>query len=250
MLTATDLEQMLGDFEEHKINFFKNKNGYLGKLFWFWFRLDVRGLENLPEGFAVLAPNHSSRLDIAGMIGSVDCYLRFYAREGLRREIPGFITKEFGPIGVRTLDRRTLRCIEQLIAYDIENETKIVTFLEGGTSGSYEIREAKTGLIEAVLKQKSDALFVPVSITYSPDITKYETIPIFGRKINIKLVTKNLALFKTKVNITYGAPVSADGCSVQQVADTVMYKISEMSGKKMTQRLEERCRAYSLMRSS
>ncbi len=245
------LDELLGNLEEHKANYFRERNeSRLGRFYQFWCRQKVEGLGKLPGGYAVILAHHSSRIDIPAIMNSTDEYLRFYARPKLEI-LSTFITKKrrfswarlrprFDKVGVRTLELDVLRNLKQIVAYDIKSETKMVVLPEGRTSDSYEIREPKEGVIKAVLENRPDALFIPAVVIYRPDWTNWQP----------RAVTKNLALPRTKVIVSYGTPLAARshpsdeelGYAVKDLCYRWAQAVSEMSKKRINPGFETKIR--------
>jgi long-chain acyl-CoA synthetase len=114
------------------------------------FRLDVRGLENIPAGGAfVIAPNHASFLDGFAIASSVsfktfnDLYFL-----GFQRYFTGPLKSRFARIShVIPIDPETyLHKALQMSAYVLKNKRALCVFPEGGRSFDGRLMEFKKGI--------------------------------------------------------------------------------------------------------
>lgn len=123
----------------------------------------VSGVENIPEGAAVICANHHSMMDpliFAIGIGSKH-WLHFMAKiEIMRLPIVGAVVKKAGSIGV---DRghSDIKAIKESLMW-LKRGEKLVIFPEGTRILEGEESEAKTGA--AMLALKTDSPIVPVHI--------------------------------------------------------------------------------------
>lgn len=128
-------------------------------------RLIVRGLENLEKSHSyILISNHSSLLDIPGIISAFPFSVRFIAKKSLAW-IPIFgwsldlsghilIDRESTPSALKSLKKA---------ASLLQSGTSIVVFPEGTRSPDGQVKEFKGGAF--LLALKSRAPIVPVSIS-------------------------------------------------------------------------------------
>lgn len=123
----------------------------------------VSGVENIPEGAAVICANHHSMMDpliFAIGIGSKH-WLHFMAKiEFMSLPIIGTIAKKAGSLGV---DRghSDIKAIKECLMW-LKSGEKLVIFPEGTRVLEGEKSEAKTGA--AMLAIRTDAPVVPVHI--------------------------------------------------------------------------------------
>ncbi|MGK0216668.1 MAG: 1-acyl-sn-glycerol-3-phosphate acyltransferase [Planctomycetota bacterium] len=121
----------------------------LGWILWPWLRLRVEGRENLPEGGALVASNHVSRLDIPVLARAlVPRGGSFVARSTLT-ESPsmGFLMRHTGVILIHRgqSDRAALRSM----AAHLEREELVVIFPEGTRSPDGRLQPFKGGALLA-----------------------------------------------------------------------------------------------------
>ncbi len=130
----------------------------------FYFRLSSEGLENLPNGPFILAPNHQSFLD--GLFVAV--FLRnkvlkktyFYAKEKhVKNKILKFIADKSNVI---VMDLSDLRTSLQKLAEVLKNGRNLIIFPEGTRSFNGELGDFKKTF--AILSRELNVPVVPVAI--------------------------------------------------------------------------------------
>ncbi|MFN3480943.1 MAG: 1-acyl-sn-glycerol-3-phosphate acyltransferase, partial [Thermodesulfovibrionales bacterium] len=158
-----------------------------------FFRLDIKGVKNIPEHPFIIAPNHSSYLD--GFVIAASVPYHVFSRlffQGFQRYFRGRLTSLFGrlahviPIDPETFLSRALEISSTLI----RKGCSLCIFPEGGRSFDGNIMEFKKGI--GVLSLNNNVPVVPVLIegTYDalprgakiPRLSKIKVI--FGEPIN------------------------------------------------------------------
>ena len=183
-------------------------------LFRLCFRVQVTGVENIPDqGAVVLASNHLSLVD-PPLIGSfANRRVRFMAKEELfGYPVFGTIIKELGAFPVRrgSADRRAIQT-----ALAILDEGGIMAiFPEGTRSRSGEVGKALPGAL--MLAAKSGAAIVPVAVTGTNELSSHKWFPRFS--------------------ITYGLPYQLPEVNSRQELDAqgevLMGKIRRLKEKR------------------
>lgn len=145
--------------------FTHNLMKHIAKIFLkFYFRLSSEGLENLPNGPFILAPNHQSFLD--GLFVAV--FLKnkvlkktyFYAKEKhLKNKILKFIADKSNVI---IMDLSDLRTSLQKLAEVLKNGRNLIIFPEGTRSFNGELGDFKKTF--AILSRELNVPVVPVAI--------------------------------------------------------------------------------------
>lgn len=136
--------------------------GVFWLLFRFLFRWRITGLENIPAGGAIIAPNHQSMWDIP-LVGLALCKRRnhFMAKSELfRNPIFGWIIRTLlaFPVKRGAPDRAAIRRAVELL-----KQGELVTiFPEGTRSKTGKLKEAEAGL--SLIAAKADVPVVPVGI--------------------------------------------------------------------------------------
>lgn len=138
---------------------------HIAKIFLkFYFRLSSEGLENLPNGPFILAPNHQSFLD--GLLVAV--FLKnkvlkktyFYAKEKhVKNKILKFIADKSNVI---VMDLSDLRTSLQKLAEVLKNGRNLIIFPEGTRSFNGELGDFKKTF--AILSRELNVPVVPVAI--------------------------------------------------------------------------------------
>lgn len=125
-------------------------------------RVKVRGLENLPEGPAVITPNHASHYDIAALLGYLPGRNRFAAKKELFREpILGMTMKTLGMIPIDRED--PAKSIDRLNRLQGDQEAfSLIMFPEGTRSSGDSLQPFKKGAF--ALAAQLQRPIVPVAI--------------------------------------------------------------------------------------
>lgn len=168
-------------------NLFKNISKVFFKLY---FRIKGEGIENLPDGPFILAPNHQSFFD--GLFVSVfiknsifkNTY--FYAKE---KHVKGKFLKALANrnnVVVMDINKDLKESLQKLAAL-LEKGKNIIIFPEGTRSRSGAIGEFKKAF--AILAHEKNVPVVPVSINGAIDALPRGTmIPKPWKKINVKFL--------------------------------------------------------------
>lgn len=137
-----------------------------------FYPMRCKGLENIPEGPAVVCANHSNYIDpllVAAVFGKEN-YMHFMAKLELRRvPIIGAVLKK---CGICFVDRgkSDIDAIRSMMRY-LKNGDKVFMFPEGTRAEHDNEVEAKTGAVRIASKMK-----VPILPVYIPRGKK-----VFGR---------------------------------------------------------------------
>lgn len=126
-----------------------------------FYHLKVCGLENLPNGHAILAPNHASFFDPPVIAASCKEEVSFLARASLFRHLLfGSLISRLNahPVTGTAQDLASMKMICNLLKQD----KKVVIFPEGVRSEDGKLGEIKTGI--GMLSLRANAPIVPVFI--------------------------------------------------------------------------------------
>lgn len=159
--------------------FFHNAFLLLAPLVRLLFPLRVVGLENVPEGAAVLCPNHANAVDpalVAVALGN-DSRLRIMAKEELFRSRP--LAWLFGKLGAFPVDRggSDLNAMKTAIRA-LQGGERLLVFPEGTRVERHGQVEAKGGVI--VLASRTGAPLIPVYCGGRKKLFRKSTV-VFGR---------------------------------------------------------------------
>ena len=182
-------------------------------LFLVFFRLKSNGKENIPEGPAIIAPNHQSYLDAFFATAFLqNKELRqtfFYAkRKHVKSKFMSFMAGKHNVIVVDLTDG--LKESIQKLATALKENKKVVIFPEGTRTSTGKIGDFKKTF--AILSKELDVPIVPVAIDGA-----YRALPR-GKKIP--------RLF-TKVEVTYMPPVYPGDADFNELADKVKNQIAK-----------------------
>ena len=195
-------------------NLMKNAAKIFLKLY---FRLKGDGIENIPDGPFILAPNHQSFFD--GLFVAV--FLKnklmkktyFYAKEKhLKNKIIRFIADKNNVI---VMDLTDLKTSLQKMAAVLKRGKNIIIFPEGTRTENGEIGDFKKTF--AILSRELNVPIVPVAINGAYDALPRGThFPKPWKKINVKFLK----------------PVSPENHSYESLKEFVQKKVSEQLKKK------------------
>ena len=164
-----------------------------------------RGLENIPEGPAVVCANHSNYIDpllVAAAFGKEN-YMHFMAKLELERvPVIGTVLKKCGICFVDR-DKSDIDAIRSMMKY-LKHGEKVFMFPEGTRVGHDNEVEAKTGAVRIAAKMK-----VPILPVYIPRGKK-----VFG-----------------KVELLVGEPYTVEAkthAEYEREADGIMERIYEL----------------------
>jgi long-chain acyl-CoA synthetase len=177
-----------------------------------YFRLKGEGLENLPDGPFILAPNHQSFFD--GLFVAV--YLKnklmkktyFYAKEKhVKNKIVKFIAAKNNVI---VMDLTDLKTSLQKMAEVLKRGRNIIIFPEGTRTQNGKIGDFKKTF--AILSRELNVPIVPVAINGAYDALPRGThFPRPWKKISVKFLK----------------PISPENHSYDSLTDIVQSKVSE-----------------------
>ncbi|KYH28506.1 MULTISPECIES: lysophospholipid acyltransferase family protein [Clostridium] len=157
-------------------------------------KIEVKGLENVPEEACCFVSNHQGNFDILAILASIDKPMGFIAKKEMAK-VP-FISRWMKNIRCVFMDRENPREALKAINQGAENLRSgysMVIFPEGTRSKSHNIGEFKKGSLKMAIKAKVP--IVPITIDGSYKI--FEEHNGWLRKGEIKLtVGKPLYLDK------------------------------------------------------
>ena len=155
----------------------------------FYFRLNSEGLENLPNGPFILAPNHQSFLD--GLFVAV--FLKnkimkrtyFYAKEKhVKNKVLKFIADKSNVI---VMDLSDLKTSLQKLAEVLKNGRNLIIFPEGTRSFNGELGDFKKTF--AILSRELNVPIVPVAIEgANKALPRGKIIPRPFKKVRVKFL--------------------------------------------------------------
>jgi 1-acyl-sn-glycerol-3-phosphate acyltransferase len=137
-------------------------------LFRFFFtlynRLEVRGLDNVPRGAAVIvASNHASYVDPPVIGGVFPGRLRYLAKESLFRvPLLGLLIRALGAVPVRREDRQNAGAVMKSLLALLRSGECVLLFPEGSRSPDGRIKPLEAGV--ALLSVKTGVPVLPVYI--------------------------------------------------------------------------------------
>jgi 1-acyl-sn-glycerol-3-phosphate acyltransferase len=147
-----------------KTVFYYVVSSFFRVLFVVYNRLEVRGLENIPNGRQVIAAsNHASNADPFIIGGAFPGRLRYLAKESLFH-IPllGFLARALGSIPVKRGDSQRAGAVMKLMLTLLKEGENILIFPEGTRSESGELKHLEAGV--AMLSVRSGVPVLPVYI--------------------------------------------------------------------------------------
>lgn len=175
-------------------------------------RLDITGLENIPDKPVIFAPNHQSYLDGFLLISTLppDILKRTYfiAEEGyFNTPVRRWIAKNFGIIPVNI--NKDLKGSLLKASAAVKKGKNVVIFPEGARTRDGSLLEFKKGF--AILSKELNVPVVPVVIRGA-----FESLPIH------KSIPK-----PSKIQLKFLGPVYPDGKEYQQIVSEVYNKIKQ-----------------------
>lgn len=159
-------------------------------------RVNVKGLENLPEGACCFVSNHQGNFDIVTILASIDKPMGFIAKKEMEKlPIISWWMKQMQCVFMdRQNVREALKSINQG-ADNMKNGQSMVIFPEGTRSKSSDIGEFKKGSLKMATKAKVPIVPITLDGTYKI----YE-----GNNNKIK---------SGEVNLIVGSPIYIDDFS-------------------------------------
>jgi len=158
-------------------------------IFALFYRHRVYGAENIPQGAAIIAPNHISYFDPPLIAVSCPQEIHFLARDTLfEKPIFGTLIRNLNalPVSGRAGDLSSLKTICQ----NLEKGEKVLIFPEGIRTYDGELTQVKPGI--AMISQRTDTPIVPTYIHGTFEIWPRQrwfprpwgkTVCVFGKPI-------------------------------------------------------------------
>jgi len=182
-------------------------------IFKVYFRFKGEGLENIPEGPAIITPNHQSYIDglfvTAFLKRSVIKQTYFYAkRKHIKNRFLNFMANKNNVI-IMDLNQDLKESIQKM-AEVLKQGKKIIIFPEGTRSKNGELGDFKKTF--AILSKELNVPVVPVAITGA-----YNALPSGSR----------FPRPFTKIRVSFLQPVYPEGLSFENLTEKVKNLISE-----------------------
>ena len=158
--------------------------------------MDIKGVENIPDGPCVFMSNHTSIFDIPILISCIDKELGFIAKEELLK-IPliGYWVDKGKNVALnRSNPREGIKSIIQGVEY-LKEGYSIVIFPEGTRSRTGELLEFKKGSSKLATKSKKPIIPVYISNAHTLHKDKFKfksgkVTVIFGEAIETNNLSK------------------------------------------------------------
>ncbi|HKK60232.1 MAG TPA: AMP-binding protein [Salinivirga sp.] len=178
------------------------------------FRMRSNGKENIPDGPAIIAPNHQSYLDavfISAFIKNRELRRTFFyaKRKHIKTKFMNFLAGKHNVIVV-DLDQGIKESIQKL-AEALKQDNKVVIFPEGTRTKNGEVGDFKKTF--AILSKELNVPVVPVAIKGA-----YNALP----------TGKKLPRLFTRIQVTYMPPVYPEKHDFDTLTDTVKENIREV----------------------
>jgi len=172
------------------------------------------GKENIPDGPAIIAPNHQSYLDavfISAFIKNRELRRTFFyaKRKHIKTKFMNFLAGKHNVIVV-DLDQGIKESIQKL-AEALKQDNKVVIFPEGTRTKNGEVGDFKKTF--AILSKELNVPVVPVAIKGA-----YNALP----------TGKKLPRLFTRIQVTYMPPVYPEKHDFDTLTDTVKENIREV----------------------
>lgn len=178
----------------------------LKPLVYFCYPTEISGIENIPDGPAIICANHSNFIDpvLIGEAFGPEHHIHFMAKaELMKKPVLGKFIDNLGSFGVERgsstgIDaiRTTMKCVK--------SGDKVMIFPEGTRTETDGMADAKTGAVRMAAKLK-----VPI-------------IPVY--------ITRNKKFFR-KVKLVIGTPIQVPAGSHEEYetfAEKLMERIAEL----------------------
>ncbi len=184
--------------------------GILKLFFSLYNRLEVEGIENLPEEAFILAPNHASYLDGFVLVSALPSKIakKTYflgAEEYFRNPITSLFGKLAHVITVN-LDRKLKESLQKT-AWALRLKKVVVIFPEGARSRDGRLLPFRKGF--AIISKELSLPVVPVAIKGT-----YEAMSIYDKVPKPK-----------KIKVIFGKPVYPEGKSYEEIIEEVRRQI-------------------------
>ena len=182
-------------------------------IFKVYFRFKGEGLENIPEGPAIIAPNHQSYIDglfvTAFLKRSVIKQTYFYAkRKHVKNRFLNFMANKNNVI-IMDLNQDLKESIQKM-AEVLKQGKKIIIFPEGTRSRNGELGDFKKTF--AILSKELNVPVLPVAISGA-----YDALPSGSR----------FPRPFTKIRVNFLEPVYPEGLTFEKITEKVKNLISE-----------------------
>lgn len=213
----------------------------LASSLWFYrkyFRVETKGLENIPHKRVLLIANHSGQIPIDGMLIASSLLLEAdpprLARGMVERWAPSlpFISTWFARCGQITGDIRNCREL-------LERDECVMVFPEGVTGSGktiferYELQKFGTGFLRLALETRTP--IVPIAVIgLEESLPSISNLKFLSKKIGIPyipVVPTGLIPLPTKVTIRFGEPLlfdvdpNAPDSEIETLVDRVKFSI-------------------------
>ncbi len=129
-------------------------------------KIEVVGLENLPPGRAILAPNHTSNLDPPLVGTQIPVPMHFAAKSQMFKPVVGWLLRRglTHPVKRNGADPQAIRLFRAIL----QSGQKLVMFPEGTRSRDGQLQPFKTGV--ATLAAWTHSPVVPIGIQGAREI--------------------------------------------------------------------------------
>ncbi|MDR3279932.1 MAG: 1-acyl-sn-glycerol-3-phosphate acyltransferase [Synergistaceae bacterium] len=117
-------------------------------------RLEVRGLDNIPRGAAmIVASNHASYIDPPLIGGVFPGRLRYLAKESLfRSPLLGFLIRTLGAVPVTREDSQRAGAVMKILLGLLKSGESVLLFPEGSRSPDGRIKPLEAGVVYLAVK--------------------------------------------------------------------------------------------------
>jgi len=194
----------------------------IGKAF---FKLEVKGINNIPPSPYIITPNHASNLDgfVIGIVIPIKSFMNIYFH-GFQKYFSNWFTSRFAkfahviPIDPETYLKRAL----QISGYVLKKGKSLCLFPEGGRTYDGNLLPFKRGV--GILSKELDVPLVPTLIEGTYEVLPRGAILPKFRKIR---VTFEQPLYLKEID-TFGKPADMD--DYEWIVFKLRDIISEMRG--------------------
>ncbi len=220
-LKISDKKLNWGDILKEKVQLKLPRVGFTNMILTFlfrnifklYFKMSSKGVENVPDGACIIAPNHSSYFDAVFVISFLKRKIikstYFYAK---KKHVNNFISRflvKRNNIIVMDINSNLKESIQKL-AEVLKNGNKIMIFPEGTRTQTGELGDFKQTF--AILSKELNVPIVPVYIDGA-----YEALPR-GRFF---------PKFRAPINVNFLSPVEPKNFSYDDLANIVKKKIDK-----------------------
>lgn len=131
-------------------------------------RLEIKGLENVPDEPAIVASNHASNIDPPLVGAAFPRPLRYLAKESLFKGVLGGMIRSLGAISVRREDASNAGAVLRILLDRLASGEDVLIFPEGSRSRDGRLHSLEGGA--AFLSVKSGRPMVPAYIAGSFEV--------------------------------------------------------------------------------